>query len=131
MEVQPYNEADHGETVGWWWEQHTGWPFERALLPPVGVVGIDEDGPSCACWLHLSAGVGVCFIENPVSRPGLGMKQAADCFKTLLEALQKIALAHDYGVMVCNTMPAIARILKRCGFDFNETHKITGMKLLR
>jgi hypothetical protein len=66
-----------------------------------------------------------------VSRPGLSLRQAREYFLKLLAALEAVALTHDYGVMCCNTPPAIARILKSAGFEFTEQRKLTGLKLLR
>ena len=131
MEIHSYSQADHGETVAAWWEAHNERPFQSAMLPPVGVVATDDSGLVAACWLHLSAGVGVCFIENPVTRPGLTVVEARDALTALLAALEAVALTHDYGVMVCHTMPAIARYLRGKGFAFSDRTFLTGTKLLR
>lgn len=131
MTVTTYQPEAHGETVAAWWQVHTGRPFQPALLPPLGAVAVDDSGLVGACWLHFSVNVGVCFLENPVSRPGLSLKQARETFLLLLSALEQIAVTHDYGVMSCHTPAAIARTLKKAGFTFLEKPVFTGEKLLR
>ena len=132
MTVTHYNEAAHGGMVAEWWAaRHRDRLFQFGMLPPVGVVAEDEGGPCAACWMHLSAGVGVAFIENPVTKPGMPLTKARDTLLFLMEVLEKIALEHDYGVMVAHTMPAIARTLMGRGFTFGERTFLNGTKILR
>lgn len=106
------------QMVAAWWASHTA---ERAivetLLPPVGVV-VERDGePVAACWCHLSAGIGIAFLESPVARPGLRLSETTAALGTALEAIEAICRTHDYGVLFANTLPGIARVLeKRYGF---------------
>lgn len=131
MTVRPWNRETDADLCAEWWRAHTGTAFQVNMLPPLGVMAEDEAGPIAACWLHLSLGIGVCFLEMPVSRPGLSLKQAREAFAAVRGALEAAALAHDYGVMIVHTPAAIARTLARDGFHFAEKPVLTGTKLLR
>jgi hypothetical protein len=104
------------ELAATWAEEH-GAPFVPAILPRLGVVAVDEDGPVAMCWLHMDNSVGVCWPEMPVSKPGLGVQAARHAFAAIMGFLEEEARRLDYGVMICHTNPAIARILKRLGFE--------------
>ncbi len=75
--ARPYEKKDEG-FVSRWWSLHTAErSFLPSMLPPVGIV-VEQNGvPVSACWVHLSAGVGVAFLDSPVSRPGLSVKDTA------------------------------------------------------
>ncbi len=131
MTVQPYQPKSHGETVAAWWEAHTGRRFQSALLPPVGVVAMDDAGAVGACWLHLSAGIGVAFMENPVTRPGLGYKAAKGVLAFMFAALEVVAIGHDYGMIVVHPIASGQRFMESLGFSFLPGKYITGSKILR
>jgi hypothetical protein len=131
MTVQPYNKEAHEGLVSSWWEQHTGRRFQPALLPPVGIVGEDRHGPACACWLHLSAGVGVAFMENPVTRPGMGIKAAKSALTTVFTALEVIALTHDYGVIMVHPVASGQKFMESLNYVFEIPKYVTGSKVLR
>ncbi len=129
MTVRNYLPSD-AAAVGAWWEARHGRTFPAAMLPPCGVVVEDNAGPVCALWLYMSVGIGVAFLENPVARPGLPPMRSMEAFDLALGALEITAKDHGYGVMVCHTMPPIARMLKKRGWKFSETPVITGEKYL-
>jgi hypothetical protein len=124
--------ADDLPMVREWWAVHGGGDFPAVLLPPVGVV-VEQGGQAvAACWLYMAVGVGVCWPEYPVSRPGLSMGTARAAFAALLAALEAIARAHDYGVMVAHTLPPLARVMRQSlGFMAERRQKVTVMKFLR
>jgi len=128
--VRTYCPETDAAMVAGWWAVHRSEPMPLALLPPVGVVVMLDKQPVCALWLFLTIGHGVAFAEYPVSAPGLGAGVAREAFDRALEALEAVALAHNYKVMVCHTLPAIARILKQHGYRFGTESKITGTKVL-
>lgn len=131
LSVREYNPETDAATVSGWWEKRHGVAMQLALLPPVGVVVEDDRGPVCALWLYLSAGIGVGFLENPVSMPGMGPRISAEAFAVALAALEAVALTHDYGVLVCHTPAGIARLLGKQGFVFSDRPVFTGEKLIR
>lgn len=111
--------------VSGWWQDHCGDELPLALLPPVGLVVEADGGPVCACWLYLAAGIGVCWLEWPVARPGLTLRESCAAFSHAVECLEEIARTHDYGVMVAHTLPPIARMMKGMGFHMDQRQKVT------
>jgi hypothetical protein len=118
LQVRIYGEkiGDY-QTVSSWWEARHGAPLTETILPPLGVIVEDEKGPCAALWCYQSVGIGVCFLEFPISRPGLGVSASVRAFEMCVEACVRIAKAQgDYSLFRCYTLPSIARILKRFGF---------------
>ncbi len=105
--------ADDLVLIDSWWKGHRSERFPSELLPPVGVIALADGEPVAACWLYMAVNVGVCWIEYPISKPGLGIKKSAAAFDVLVRILTEIAKTHDYHVMIANTMPGIARFLER------------------
>lgn len=123
--------ADDMPMVSEWWGDHGHGEFPASLLPPVGVVAEQEGEPIAACWLYMAVGVGVCWLEYPVSKPGLSVRAARTAFAALVGALEDIARTHDYGLMMAHTLPPIARVMEGFGFRTERRHKITVMKPLK
>jgi hypothetical protein len=103
-------QAEDLPTVAEWYWTHNGGTLPRTLLPPVGVVVESNGEMVAACWLYMAVGVGVCFIEYPVSKPGMSMREVREAFSLLLATLQEIAITHDYGVMRAYPAEALARL---------------------
>lgn len=128
--VRPYEKPDW-ETVSGWWDVHAhGSGIVQALLPPLGVVVEMDEKPVCAVWLYMAAGIGVCWLEYPVSAPGLKFHDAKEAFHLAVSALEKAAKANDYGVMIAHTLPAIARVMRSFGFREETRKKVTTLKVL-
>lgn len=113
-----------------WWRAHGEGEFPSKLLPPLGVIVMRGAQAVAALWLFMAAGCGVCFAEFPVSAPGLSMRESRDAFRTAVGALEEAAKANDYGVMICHTLPPIARIMRGMGFIAENRHKVTVAKSL-
>ena len=131
MDIIPYDPAAHADLVTAWWRHHRDNVLQLNMLPPVGVVAVDDSGPCAALWLHLSVNIGVAFLENPVARPGLRLVESRRIFLLLLEVLESVALTHDYGVIVVHPSAGVARIMEGYGFEFDQRPVFTGIKLLR
>lgn len=123
-EILPYIReftADDYPMVASWWEGHGQYAPRIEFLPPLGIILFeeDEDGKRdiAALWLHLSLSCGVSFLEPAVSVPGLTVAKAALAFRSGIEFLKKRASAMNYDLMLVRTYPAIARILRKSGFD--------------
>ena len=87
--------------------------FAETTIPPVGVI-VESDGePVAACWLYLSAGIGVGFLEMPVTRPGTKLEDAVTFLGHALAALEEIARSHNYGVLMATTPKGIGHVLMR------------------
>ncbi len=128
--VREYAKADWSLVSSWWDTHAHGSVLLEPLLPPVGII-IEHDGePACAVWLYLAVNKGVCWLEYPVSRPGLKLSEAKEAFHLATRALEKIALSLDYSVMFAHTLPAIARVMRGFGFHAETRKKVTVAKLL-
>ena len=122
MEEPNFTSRHYGTKVGdfqmveEWGRSHGCVHFVETLLPPVGVIVEDEQGPIAVAWLHLSAGIGVGIVEHLFTRGGLGFREAGDATGYLIGCLKEIARAHDYGVLMAFTHPPIARAAMQHGF---------------
>lgn len=102
------------QMVADWWSAHTKErEFVEAFLPPTGIIVERNGEPVAAVWCHLSAGIGVAFLESPVTRPGLCLAETSEAMHVGLDAIEAICRGHDYGLLVANTLPGIALWLTR------------------
>lgn len=99
-----------------WAKVHGRAAFDPRTMPPTAFMVEDEKGPLVFCSLYLSLGVGVAFIESLFSRPWETAQVVVAGVAFLVEGVKKIAKAHDYGVIICHTFPAIARKAEGLGF---------------
>lgn len=130
MTVREWNRDTDTALIAEWLRVHNGQPFEPAILPPTGVIAEDDTGPLAACWIYLSYGIGVAFVEMAISRPGLSLAKSRKAFAAVMGALEEVAKAHNTGVLVCHTLPAVARILKADGWTFAEKPALIGTKTI-
>lgn len=119
---------DDASMVAEWWDAREK-PFPEALLPPLGVVVCDDSGPAVALWCYECYGVGVCFLEFPVSRPGQSLSGVYRAFAYAVEACKMLAGKSvdppgEYHLFRAFTLPPIARSLKRMGFAAEKTQRI-------
>lgn len=120
------------QLVSGWWGKHADGLFTETVLPPVGVI-IEADGEECAAlWCYESFGIGVAFLEFPISRPGMPPKMLMRVFGYAVEACVAIVKARakeqggDYCVFRCSTIPSIARLLPSLGFSASSTVPLSG-----
>jgi hypothetical protein len=114
-----------------WWSSRHGEDLPVALLPPLGVVVEDASGEAIGMlWCYESFGVGVAWLEYPVTRPGLTMKQAGAVMAVAVMACMQVAGKEcvppaSYHVFRVATSSPIARFLERLGFQFSDggTHQ--------
>lgn len=129
LTVREYLTSDKPLIAGWL-EAHGSTRVNPNLLPPVGVVVMREGVPLVALWCHLSVNIGIAFLEAPVSAPGLKISEASKAFALALAAIEAICRTHDYGLLVANTLPGIARFLEnKCGFQ-RDGERVQLVKLL-
>jgi len=116
LQVREYVPADWGMVSGWWSAHSSSRLIVENLLPPLGLV-IEQDGsPVMALWVHLSVNIGVAFLESPVMCPGLTLAEASTIGDFALKVVEGVCREHDYGVLICYTLPALARYLSRRGW---------------
>lgn len=129
FDVSGFRARGYGEAAGdyqlcdEWWKYHNGPEnmLVETLLPPLGVVVEDADGPVAACWCIEAFGIGVGVLESPVTRPGIDLKTAAAACAfaaaTLMQmAGKRLVPEGEFSFFRVSTTPGIARALTRMGF---------------
>jgi hypothetical protein len=127
-QVREYDATRDAEMVSAWWRTHGNGEFPFKILPPAGLIVECDGRPAAACWLYMAVGIGVCWLEHPVGRPGLAPFNLVTAFRHLMEAMDAVAAAHDYHVMFAHAVPGIARVMKRIGFMPENRTKITLLR---
>lgn len=85
--------GDYQLVNGWWTARH-GEPLHEGLLPPLGVM-VEADGEAVAVlWCYECFGIGVCFLEYPITRPNLSFSLARRSMAVALEACIRVAKSH-------------------------------------
>lgn len=123
LQARLYGEAvgDYQLVSGWWESRHSE-PLAETILPPLGVIVEDGQGPCAAVWCYECFGVGVCFLEFPIARPGMHFNESLRAFEMAIEGCVRIAKQHgDFSLFQGYTLPAIARALRSIGFVSGET----------
>ncbi len=128
MTIRPAAVEDRDTAAAWWRGESA---FCADALPPIGCVCEDEAGPVGMAWVHLSASVGVGFVEGLVMRPGIGLRIARACGAALMSGLEAAAKALGYGLLVAYALPGCARILRGLGWAVGDPRqKIAMLKTL-
>lgn len=100
-----------------WWRGHGRSPIPETIFPPDGVV-VRRDGEDvAAAFLYLAVGIGVCFVEWLVTRPGQTPGQSRSAINHALEYFRSRASSMDYGAMFCTTAEPLAREAEKSGFQ--------------
>ena len=120
LHVRIYGEklGDYQLVNSWWMARH-GEILHEGFLPPLGVI-VERDGEAvCALWCYQSFGVGVCFLEYPLTRPGLSFPEARAVMSCALESI--IVVAKESGdFCFFKAFPqtdSMIRILRSFGFE--------------
>lgn len=104
-----------------WFRHHKDHSMAGIPLPPLGVVVQDARGPMAAMWCFESYGAGVAWIELPISRPGLSLREASQACAYAALALVSVAgkgyePPAEFTRFRAACPPAMAPVLKRLGF---------------
>ena len=113
--VRDYTTEDR-DMVEDWHQGHGSIAPPEILLPKLGIVVSIDCNPSAAMWLYMDNSTGVCFPDHIVTRPCLGPTTARKVLEEGIQFLRWTAAEMGYGAMICHTLPAIARTLKKIGF---------------
>lgn len=116
--------------VSEWWVKHQGVAVPFNLLPPVGVMAMDEDGtPAAAGWLYMAVGIGVAWMSWSVTNPNIPPIRALRALATATSALEAVAVAHDYHIVFTETAkPSLARWMQARGYVRNHSGAIQLFK---
>lgn len=119
--------AEDMGTFDTWAKQHgTCYAVDRS--PPFGVV-IDIDGePAAALFAHLAVDRPVAWLEDPLTKPGLGMADALRLLSFGVGAVRAGLCSMGYDVLIANTTAPIARVLAGWGWTVRE-HGLTKLEI--
>lgn len=125
MNVRLFQAEDYPEAVRWWGAH--GWPgIPLAMLPPLGVVAYDGDGPRAAVWAYMdNGGTGVAMLEWLVTRPENTARESLAAIKAAvgfaLGELERL----DYSVVLTTcAQQSLAKVLERTGFERTDEQMI-------
>jgi hypothetical protein len=127
MSVRYYAPQDYAAVSSWWEERHAE-QLPHATLPPLGVVVELNGEMQAALWVYECYGVGVAYLEWPVTRPGLSGGEAGRAMNLAVAACMYLAgkrLEPVGWYSVFRTVTpysAIARHLERIGFQRERGH---------
>ena len=116
-----YSNATDRQMICRWFAEHKEAPMPDVGLPPLGVVVNDAQGPCAALWCFETYGTGVAWIELPITRPGLSLREAENAIAFAILGITQIAgKGHEPPAVFRRFRaccpPAMARTLKRLGF---------------
>jgi hypothetical protein len=103
-------------TLCQWHEARHGYALAVQLLPPLGFMVTDEQGPLAALFCYQSYGVGVAFIDLALSRPGTSFKAAKRAFYLCLQAII-LACEDTHKLFRVTCEGPITRVLMAMGFQ--------------
>ena len=87
------------------------------LLPPCGVVAMDDAGPCAAGWLTVFEGVAAGQIDWLIGRPGLTPRQARAACRLVYAGLERAARERGLRMIFASALRTpMAREARACGF---------------
>ena len=116
---QPARDALH--FVEWAGRALEGTAALLSLLPPLGIVVEDADGPAAMIWCRESYGTPVADLEYGCTRPGLSLKAASAAMAFAVTAAmelagQQVVPPASYSVFRITCRPSLGRFAQRLGF---------------
>lgn len=87
MQVEPIDAHVLPVILDWWQLRGLG-DMPADVLPPVGYVASDEEGPMAAAWIYQPVGCKVAMIDWLVTRPFLGYMTSRAACHAVWEALE-------------------------------------------
>ncbi len=123
MATEPFNMMKHASEVAAWWADRGEGELPAGVLPPVGVVSLDEDWrPAAAGFAYLPIGCRVAFLDWFVARPGMRAGVTRRHLRAVLAGLEsecrRFGVVHLFG---STALEAMAREAVACGFHIVST----------
>jgi hypothetical protein len=127
--VRPYGEGigDY-QMISEWRQAHKVSPLPETIIPPLAMVAEHEGIPTAFACCYQSCGIGVCFLEWLITRPGLTAMQAREALGHVIGAIEACAKESDYGLMFGYAPGNIARESSRFGFKVGSAPCIQLLK---
>ncbi len=119
LQIRESTSADY-PLIESWAAHHKRASFDSRAVPPTSFMVEDDKGPLFFGMCYLSVGVGVAFVDGLFSRPWETPETITAAFGFWLEAVKKILVEHDYGVLVGYTSQALARVGAACGMTITS-----------
>ena len=123
LTVRKYEaDTDYPLINDWWQARHGAMEdLPAGLLPPLGVVVEDSQGPCFALWCYEAAGVGVATLEYPVGRPGRNITEVREAFTRAVASITHLAgncwnPPGEFTVFRANVCHAMLRAIEGLGF---------------
>ena len=106
------------EEILTWWRARDEGEMQPCLLPPDGVVAVDDDGrPVAAAWLCLIEGTPAAIVDWMVARPRIPAVVAREACRAVFEQLEGIARAKGRRMLFAAACrQSMAREIRACGF---------------
>lgn len=70
-----------------WWKLRGLGEMEEGILPPVGYVASDDEGPAAAAWLYQPVGCQVAILDWLVTRPWMGYMASRAACRAVFDAI--------------------------------------------
>lgn len=114
-----------------WCHKRTGHPLNESRLPPMGIIVEDQNEyPIVALFAQLAVDRGIAFLEDPIARPGISLKESREAFDYAFEALKSALKANNYTGIVAHTpFPQIVRELERRHGFTAVSNELTKLEL--
>ena len=117
MNCVPVNALHLAEVLPWWESRGEG-TMPAWLLPPLGFVAMDDEGPCAAGWLTVFEGVAAGQIDWLIGRPGLTPAKAREACQSVYVALEEAAREMGLRMLFASACrPSMAREARGCGFS--------------
>ncbi len=101
-----------------WWPARGVGEMQEVLLPPDGVVALDDAGqPIVAAWLCLIEGTPLAWVDWLVAMPGIGAREIREGGKAVFAHLE--AIAREKGrrmLFAAACRHSMVREIEGCGF---------------
>jgi len=109
--------ADDHPWLSQWYEAHDFSAPPLGILPPYGIISVDEsDTPMAAGFLYKSDG-GIAWLEWLVSNPEVKPLAAAKHLKRVIGHMKSQAVLYGYNVVFTSMHHrGLIKLMQRCGF---------------
>lgn len=120
METEVFDRRNHGDVLEWFRLRGEG-VLEDGVLPPLGMVSIDESGkPIAAAWAYQPVGCQIVFIDWLISRPMTRLKVARAHLRNVVRALE---VACDGARFVMASTPHRAIVIEAMRIGYSVTSR--------
>ena len=115
-----------------WWKIRGEGEIPEDVLPPVGMVAMDGDGPAAAAWIYQPAGCKVAILDWMVTRPWMRQEESREACRALLMALEARADSDGASMLFASAARGgMVREAQACGFHVAADRMTHLVKMLK